>query len=65
MGDGIARVYDLDSCMSDKLLAFATGITAIDAVIPMIEMDPELIIGSRDTAKSAIAIDVIIIDQPA
>ena len=39
----------------------ANGITAIDA---MIEMDPELIIGSRDTAKSAVAIDRII-DQDA
>ena len=119
MGDGIARVYGLDSFMTSALLEFtatleldletsyvgvvlavmntnlnksipvssgyagrcmnalgaptdgmsdfrclelsANGITAIDAII---EMDPELIIGSRDTAKSAVAIDRII-DQDA
>ena len=39
--------------------------TAINVMIHIISMGPELVIGDRDTAKSAIAIDVIIIDQPA
>jgi F-type H+/Na+-transporting ATPase subunit alpha len=39
---------------------FATGITAIDAMIPIGRGQRELIIGDRQTGKSTIAIDSII-----
>jgi F-type H+-transporting ATPase subunit alpha len=39
---------------------FATGITAIDAMIPIGRGQRELIIGDRQTGKSTIAIDAII-----
>ena len=37
-----------------------TGITSIDAMIPVGRGQRELIIGDRQTGKSAIAIDTII-----
>mgnify|MGYP003548430536 CR=1 FL=1 len=39
---------------------FATGITAIDAMIPIGRGQRELLIGDRQTGKSTIAVDTII-----
>src|SRR6266702_2792183 len=57
-GDGIARVEGLPSAMANEPLQ--TGIKAIDAMTPIGRGQRELIIGDRQTGKTAIAIDTII-----
>src|SRR5919201_591188 len=105
VGDGIARVHGLDSCMSLEMLELPhdvvglalnleqdnvgvvlfgewdkvvegdtvqrqpvntpvqTGLKAIDGMIPIGRGQRELIIGDRQTGKTAIAIDTIINNQ--
>jgi F-type H+/Na+-transporting ATPase subunit alpha len=50
---GVIRRQDVDT-------ALQTGIKAIDSIIPIGRGQRELIIGDRQTGKSAIAIDAII-----
>src|SRR5207253_951009 len=73
-GDGIARIYGLDKAAAGELIEFPrgivvrqpvkeplqTGIKAIDAMIPIGRGQRELIIGDRQTGKTAIALDAII-----
>src|SRR5207248_987965 len=73
VGDGIAQIYGLQSAQALELLEFKggitrqpvdtplqTGINAIDAMIPIGRGQRELIIGDRQTGKTAIALDTII-----
>src|SRR6266850_506056 len=72
LGDGIARLHGLDKFIALERIApgvidrqpvrepMATGIKAIDSMIPIGRGQRELIIGDRQTGKTAVAIDTII-----
>src|SRR3989454_504935 len=60
VGDGIAQIYGLQGAQALELLEFQGGIKAIDAMIPIGRGQRELIIGDRQTGKTAIALDTII-----
>src|SRR3989441_474637 len=62
VGDGIARNHGLEKGMAREPVKepVQTGIKAIDAMIPIGRGQRELIIGDRQTGKTAIALDTII-----
>src|SRR5256714_2120190 len=67
VGDGIARVYGLDNVKAPGIIPrrsvnepMQTGLKAIDSLIPIGRGQRELIIGDRQTGKTAVAIDAII-----
>src|SRR3990170_228041 len=73
VGDGIAQIYGLEGALASELLEVPggivrqgvdtpvqTGIKAIDALIPIGRGQRELIIGDRQTGKTALALDAII-----
>src|SRR5436190_569107 len=71
VGDGIARVYGLDNVQAPGIIPrksvnepMATGLKAIDALIPIGRGQRELIIGDRQTGKTAIALDAILNQKP-
>ena len=98
VGDGIARIYGLDSVQAGEMVEFdggikgmalnlesdnvgvvifgdilprksvhepmMTGIKAIDAMIPVGRGQRELVIGDRQTGKTAVCIDTILNQKP-
>src|SRR6266850_6559184 len=72
LGDGIARLHGLDKFIALERIApgvidrqpvrepMATGIKAVDSMVPIGRGQRELIIGDRQTGKTAVALDAII-----
>ncbi|CAH1433865.1 unnamed protein product [Lactuca virosa] len=60
VGDGIARVYGLNEIQVGEIVEFANDVKAVDSLVPIGRGQRELIIGDRQTGKTAIAIDTIL-----